>query len=177
MYTIERQSVVSTNILKHKPAFKNLYRALFFGTGATNPTLVQVPVRLGLVDTVHPDGLDITWWIPPGLQPNAAVVDLDETRITVTRWPLNATYSLPHAYTICIARQPHAMDKKTTDSPEINDQLQALVPGLIAPIRGNVLVIKHTSEGIEHMDASDEDLARSLVQGVLEEGLVGRTTL
>ncbi|KAJ7432782.1 hypothetical protein B0H11DRAFT_2260128 [Mycena galericulata] len=165
MYTLEHQKQVTNVIRKHKPRFKRLYRGLLYGSGAAVPTFVEVPVRLGLLDTPHPDGLDTTWWIPAGNLPSASSVDLERTRITITHWPLNAASPLPSAYTICVAPQPQNSDNETPDTHAINDQVQLIVPGLMNPIRGSVLVVKHSDTQLEHMEEADEDLARSIVQG------------
>ncbi|KAJ7492987.1 hypothetical protein B0H11DRAFT_1911427 [Mycena galericulata] len=147
-----------------------MYRGMLYAAGASCPSFVDVPVRLGALDPTIPDSLDITWWIPAGKQPNASSIDLDATRATVTHWPFDAALPLNSAYTICIAPQPSAaaFDLIKPDTHAINDQILKLLPDLMYPIRGNVLVLKHSggSElgGMEDVGKDDEVFIRSLVK-------------
>lgn len=128
--------------------------------------LVSVPILLGLQEAQGCDDLDVSWWIPVGNLSNASSVDPEATRITITHWPFDSDTPLANSYTICVSAQPLPSDRETLDTHPINDQVQGLAPGLITPIRGNILVLKHSavSAQMAHMSYADETIVRLIVQ-------------
>ncbi|KAJ7831809.1 hypothetical protein B0H13DRAFT_1654515, partial [Mycena leptocephala] len=142
------------------------YYAILYGAGATAPSRVRVPLRLGLDVATSADDLDVTWWIPPGEEPNAATVDLDATRLKVTHWPFDSASQLACAFTVCVAPQlTPSDDPDGYDVHPINELFAEQSHGWMVPQRGNVLVLKHDGvDGVGHMELADAALVDLIVK-------------
>ncbi|KAJ7893219.1 hypothetical protein B0H13DRAFT_1886467 [Mycena leptocephala] len=166
VYDTAYQIRVQRTIEQHQPLFTCLYNAILYGAGATSPSIVLVPLRLGLETAESPDDLDVTWWIPPGEEPNTATVDLDATRLKVTHWPFDSVTPLPCAFTICVAPQLRpGDDPNSLDVHPINDLFAEQSHGWMVPHRGNVLVVKHEGQqGVGNMELEDAPVVDLIVK-------------
>ncbi|KAJ6486495.1 hypothetical protein C8R47DRAFT_1072432 [Mycena vitilis] len=148
-YDLQYQARVADAIYNQNPPSGNLCTALFFGAGSPERSYVPVPVRLGLEVAASSDDLDLTWWLPIGRESNDSSIDVAATRICITRWPFHSPTPLSRCFTICVAQQSNASDVATTPDYilPLNSFFTAECKGSLTPLRGNVLVICHTSKG------------------------------
>ncbi|KAJ6512264.1 hypothetical protein C8R47DRAFT_1064861 [Mycena vitilis] len=158
---------IGRKIQAQHPPFSSIFTAKLYGANTNGPCSVPVPLRLGLEVVSSPDDLDVTWWIPPGIRPDAAVVDLSSTRLKVTHWPFDCPTPLPNPFTICVALQMDPTDSTTGDDiDDINDLFASETLGCMVPLRGNVLVVKHGvgGESVTNVVPADDTLIDSIVR-------------
>ncbi|KAJ7020690.1 hypothetical protein C8F04DRAFT_1274807 [Mycena alexandri] len=188
LYDEAYQSRVASAIHDSSPPFAKSYGAVFYGAGATSPSIIQVPVFLGLLDATTPDHLDLTWWIPLGGCPNASSFDVAQTRLKVTHWPFEFPKPLTHGYTVCWTPQPYPDEKQSHAHPDwyrtfstrhpVNALFERESAGGV-PFHGNVVVVKHaghSSEGLIDAELGDIGITSAIVSRAIEERLVGNRT-
>ncbi|KAJ7033484.1 hypothetical protein C8F04DRAFT_1184176 [Mycena alexandri] len=161
MYTLEYAHRVNNAIHHNVPRFRKLYDGLLFAAGASAASRVLVPALLGLPSANSADELDTTWWIP--VPDEDASIDQALTSITVTHWPLDCSIPLPCAFSVFVGPQPNAEDEHhTAVAAPINNMFRAETEGSLTPLRGNVIVVKHSAgmaSPIVNLSKSDEALA------------------
>ncbi|KAJ7020952.1 hypothetical protein C8F04DRAFT_1274274 [Mycena alexandri] len=183
LYDEAYQSRVASAIHDSSPPFAKSYGAVFYGAGATSPSIIQVPVFLGLLDATTPDHLDLTWWIPLGGCPNASSFDVAQTRLKVTHWPFEFPKPLTHGYTVCWTPQPYPDEKQSHAHPDwyrtfstrhpVNALFERESAGGV-PFHGNVVVVKHaghSSEGLIDAELGDIGITSAIVSRAIEERL------
>ncbi|KAJ7651591.1 hypothetical protein DFH06DRAFT_1331545 [Mycena polygramma] len=173
-YPMEYQDRVRETILTHQPPLAGITMCLLFAACGAPASLVPVPLRTGLSEGTSADDLDITWWLPLSRAPNAAMVDLERTRLTITHWPLESEWPLENSLTICVVPQLGPEERVPDDSPPINEWFWEETYGTLTPFRGNALMIKQAlSGGLADMTEADVALAEAVLRLVVDERLVG----
>ncbi|KAJ7603759.1 hypothetical protein DFH06DRAFT_1151636 [Mycena polygramma] len=99
----------------------------------------RVPLHADIQRAESVDELDTDIWFDAGRGAGAATSDLSNRSFQVDRFPFDEPNDLKHSYTIVVAPQ-HI---RGANVHPINHQINALVPGLREPWRGNVLVFRH----------------------------------
>jgi hypothetical protein len=124
---------------------------------------VKVPVIHGLKRARKFTELEADMWIDGGRGGFEGTNDASLTSIRIDRFPFDEPRDLKHSYTIAVASQePHGMFVY----PQ-NRLIRDLVPDLLEPWHGNVLVFKHGSTASKAIvNITNEDVA--LVEAILK---------
>ncbi|KAJ7492990.1 hypothetical protein B0H11DRAFT_1911430 [Mycena galericulata] len=100
---------------------------------------IKVPLlgKISRASTI--DDVDLDLWMDAGRASGEATIDFTDRTFRIDRFPLDEPNDLKHSFTFVISPQH-------TTGPgvhPINHLINALVPGLDPPWRGNVLVFRH----------------------------------
>nr|GAT44294.1 predicted protein [Mycena chlorophos] len=138
------------------------------------PTLVEVPARLGVHSVRSPYDLDATVWIGLGNGPSASSFDADSCAMTVHRWPADEIQPLDHSYTIFCASQGSEKYGGGNHEQPFNDCVNKLTAAAARLWRGNLVVLRSSAHsgtksrydmGISDMSERDIYLVDAIIRG------------
>ncbi|KAJ7811366.1 hypothetical protein B0H13DRAFT_2383933 [Mycena leptocephala] len=100
---------------------------------------VRVPLHRGIRRARNVDEVDVDIWLDAGRGAGEASSDLTGRSFQIDRYPLDEPSDLEHSFTIVVAPQ----HTSGANVHPVNRQIGRLVPQLVTPWRGNVLVFRH----------------------------------
>jgi hypothetical protein len=116
---------------------------------------VKVPVIHGLTRARKITELETDMWIDAARGGFEGTSDASVTSVRIDRFPFNEPCDLKHSYSIVVANQ----DRHGLFLYPENTLINKLVPDLLQPWRGNVLIFKHGStESKAIVNITDDDV-------------------
>ncbi|KAJ7098811.1 hypothetical protein B0H15DRAFT_945320 [Mycena belliarum] len=154
---------------------KSTYAILYpDGDRFDTPVFVKVPMKRGLPSAHSVHDMEVGLWMDGSRGACAAAEDLSALSYHVNRFPFDSVDELPYAYTVVVSTQR----TQGGNVFPVNALINRLVPGLLNPWRGNVLVVRHGRTRARRVVAVRElELAAAIVTRVLRDQLVGMEDL
>lgn len=110
------------------------------------------------------DDMDTDLWIDAGRGAGSAVVDNSSLSLNITRFPFDEPSDMRYTYTVVVTTQRESGGLVH----EVNHFINALIPDLPKPWRGNVLVMCHGRQpGSPIINMADGDEA--IVEAILRK--------
>ncbi|KAJ7126124.1 hypothetical protein C8R44DRAFT_874497 [Mycena epipterygia] len=133
---------------------------------------VRVPCVHGVKRACTVEDMETEKWIDCARGASTNATDYGRLSLTVHRFPFDEPVDLEYSFTIVVASQRF----EGPNVYPVNDIINAMVPGLTRPWRGNVLVFKHgktAAKPIINIQDEDTTFVKILLKRVLRDGLVG----